>query len=385
MIAEGGSRRDATLTQARLLAVRADRLADRVAEQRRAFHRHHPFERTASVLSPLPWAAAARALPGELGGLGDYMEKWAIAVWDDGGVGRGATALLILVVLGMAALMLWFAGQRRGALAAGEPTRFAKAASSLGVFLGLAVTTPLALLAVTEALQVRMVEISYGITAALFIAMFGYAAALGALAPDAPARRLIAVDDDTARTLARPLVWGTQALAVLVIALAIHRALVAPASLTVATNMVYAIVIGAILLHLLLATRGGGGNGGIPSHRAVAACARLVGSGGDRDRARGRLCGLRRLPRHAAGIGGGGPGLALSAAGPQQRLFRRAARRRRIASPGDRHQSRCRRVPGRPLGGNHLPLCLARRDIGGAFCRHRSLVGTRPAPRARAG
>jgi GDSL-like Lipase/Acylhydrolase family/Protein of unknown function (DUF3772) len=264
MIAEGGSRPDAALTQARLLATRADRFAERVAEQRRAVHRHHPFERTASVLSPLPWAAAARALPGELGGLGDYMEKWAIAVWDDGGVGRGATALLILVVLGVAALMLWFAGQRRGALAAGEPTRFAKAASSLGVFLGLAVTTPLALLAVTEALQVRMVEISYGITAALFIAMFGYAAALGALAPDAPARRLIAVDDDTARTLARPLVWGTQALAVLVIALAIHRALVAPPSLTVATNMVYAIVIGAILLHLLLATRGGGGTGEFP-------------------------------------------------------------------------------------------------------------------------
>jgi hypothetical protein len=264
LIAEGGSRLDAASTQARLLGERADRLAERIAEQRRAPHRDHPFERTPGVLSPQIWLAAARALPGELGGLGDYMEKWAIAVWDGGGVGRGATALLTLIVLGMAGLMLWFWRQRRGAADDGELTRFAKAASSLGVFLGLAVTTPLALLAVTEALQVRMVEISYGITAALFIAMFGYAVALGALAPDAPARRLIAVDDETARTLARPLVWGSQALAVLVIVLAVHKALVAPASLTVATDMLYALVIGAILLHLLLATRGGGGTGEFP-------------------------------------------------------------------------------------------------------------------------
>jgi hypothetical protein len=261
MIAEGGSRRDATLQQGRLLAVRAEKLADRVAEERQAFHRYHPFERTGSVLSPLPWAAAARALPGELGGLGDYVEKWAIAVWDDGGVGRGAIALLILAVLGLAALMLWFAGQRRGAAAAGEPTRFDKASASLGVFLGLALTTPLGLLAVSEALQVRMVEISYGVVAALFVAMFGYAAALGALAPEAPSRRLLAIDDATARTLAHHLVWGAQALAVLVIALAIHRAMVASPSLTVATNMLYALVIGAILLHLLLATRRANGTG----------------------------------------------------------------------------------------------------------------------------
>jgi hypothetical protein len=267
LIAEGGSRLDAASAQARLLAERADRLAERIAEQRRAPHRDHPFERTPGVLSPQIWLAAARALPAELSRVGDYVEKWAIAVWDGGGAGRGATALLTLIVLGMAGLMLWFWRQRRGAAADGDLTRFAKAASSLGVFLGLAVTTPLALLAVTEALQVRMVEISYGITAALFIAMFGYAVALGALAPDAPSRRLIAVDDETAGTLARHLVWGSQALAVLVIVLAIHRALVAPSSLTIATNMVYALVVGAILLHLLLATRGGRGTGEFP--RAV--------------------------------------------------------------------------------------------------------------------
>ena len=324
------------------------------------------------MLSPLIWLAAARALPGELGGLGDYVEKWAIAVWDSGGVQRGATVLLTLMVLGIAALMLWFSWQRRAAPAAGEPTRFAKAASSFGVFLGLALTTPLALLAVTEALQVRMVEISYGLTAALFIAMFGYAVALGALAPDAPSRRLIAIDDETARTLARHLVWGAQALALLVVVLAVHKAMVAPASLTVATNMLYALAVGGILLHLLLATRRGRGNGGIPSHRAVAACARLVDSGGDRDRARFRLCMLRRLRRHAAGIGGGGPGCRSICCSSSPTLFSPSA------APATRAGA-C------PSAGHHIPLCRARRDVGGAPCRHRSVVGTRPAPRARAG
>jgi potassium efflux system protein len=115
------------------------------------------------------------------------------------------------------------------------------------------------LIAVTEALQVRMIEISYGLAAAVFVAAFGHAVTAGVLATDAPARRLVAVDDETACTLARHLVCGAQALAALVIALAVHRALAAPPPLTVATDMLYALFIGAILLHLLLSTRGAGG------------------------------------------------------------------------------------------------------------------------------
>jgi Na+/pantothenate symporter len=97
------------------------------------------------------------------------------------------------------------------------------------------------------------------LAAAVFVIAFGHAVAAGVLATDAPSRRLIAVDDETAGTLARHLVCGTQALAVLVIALAVHRALAAPPPLTVATDMLYALVVSAILLHLLLSTRGAGG------------------------------------------------------------------------------------------------------------------------------
>ena len=239
--------------------VPADQLADQIAGQSRIVHPRGLFEHTPSVLSPLIWLAAARALPGELGSLGGYLKQWSIAVWDSGGVRRGTVALLVLIVLGMATLVLWFWWQRRVRVAKGKLTRRAQATSSFGVFLGLALTTPLILIAVTEALQVRMIEISYGLAAAVFVAAFGHAVAAGVLATDAPSRRLIAVDHETAGTLARHLVCGTQALAVLVIALAVHRALAVPPALTVATDMLYALVVSAILLHLLLSTRGAGG------------------------------------------------------------------------------------------------------------------------------
>src|SRR5262245_13019308 len=100
-----------------------------------------------------------------------------------------------------------------------------------------------------------MIEISYGLIAGTAVAAFGRAVAMGVFAPDAPQRRLIAVDDLSARSLASYLVWGTRALGVLVLALAVHEALAAPAAMTLATNMLFALVTGALLLHLLLASR----------------------------------------------------------------------------------------------------------------------------------
>src|SRR5262249_57828917 len=82
---------------------------------------------------------------------------------------------------------------------------------------------------------------------------------LGVFAPDAPQRRLIALDDLTARSLANHLIWGTRALGALLVVLAVHKALAAPAAMTVATNMLFALVSGVLLLHLLLSRRYGGG------------------------------------------------------------------------------------------------------------------------------
>src|SRR6266516_3497653 len=133
--------------------------------------------------------------------------------------------------------------------AAATPDRFSKALSSFGVFLCLAFATPLLTITLLEVTEVRMIEVSYGFVAGIVIAAFGRAVALGVFAPDAPRRRLIAVDDLTARSLASYLVCGTRALGVLVLALAVHKALAAPAAMSVATNMLFALVTGALLLH----------------------------------------------------------------------------------------------------------------------------------------
>ena len=212
---------------------------------------------TPSVLSPSIWLVAAHALPGEFIGLGRYLQNWSTAVQDSHGWPRVGVALLVLTVLAIAMAMLWFWWQRRLTLAAATPDRFSKALSSFGVFLCLAFATPLLTITLLEATEVRMIEISYGFVAGIVIAAFGRAVALGVFAPDAPRRRLIAVDDPTARSLASYLVWGTRALGVLVLALAVHKALAAPAAMTVATNMLFALVTGALLLHLLLSHRQG--------------------------------------------------------------------------------------------------------------------------------
>ncbi|MBV8241110.1 MAG: hypothetical protein JOY75_09965 [Hyphomicrobiales bacterium] len=210
---------------------------------------------TPSVLSPSIWIAATQALPGEFIELGRYLQNWSTAVQDSHGWLRVGVALLVLTMLAMATAMLWFAWQRRMADAAGTPSRFAKALSSFGVFLCLAFATPLLTLTLLEATEVRMIEISYGFIAGVVIAAFGRAAALGVFAPDAPQRRLIALDDLTARSFADHLIWGTRALGALLFVLAIHKALAAPAAMTVATNMLFALVTGILLLHLLLSHR----------------------------------------------------------------------------------------------------------------------------------
>src|SRR6516225_5299787 len=211
---------------------------------------------TPSVLSPSIWIAAAQALPGELIELGRYLQNWSTAVQDSHGWLRVGVALLVLTVLAMAMAMLWFGWQRRMTDVAGTRGRFSKALSSFGVFLCLAFATPLLTITLLEATEVRMIEISYGFIAGVVIAAFGRAVALGVFAPDAPQRRLIALDDLTARSLANHLIWGTRALGALLVVLAVHKALAAPAAMTIATNMLFALVSGVLLLHLLLSHSG---------------------------------------------------------------------------------------------------------------------------------
>jgi hypothetical protein len=213
---------------------------------------------TPSVLSPFIWLAAAHALPGELLSLGHYLQNWSTAVRDSHGLLRVGAALLILGAVGFGMGMLAFWSRRRGPAAA-LPGRFSKALSSFGVFLGFAVATPLVTITLLEATEVRMIEISYAFIAGIVVAAFGHGVAAGVFAPDAPQRRLITVNDLTARALTGHLVWGARALGLLVLVLAVHKTLAAPAAMTAATKLLFALVIGGLLFHLLLSRLYSGG------------------------------------------------------------------------------------------------------------------------------
>ncbi len=213
---------------------------------------------TASVLSPSTWLAAAEALPNEFRGLGRFLQHWSFAVRDSHGVPRLVAALLILTVavFALVALAVWW--RLRVTVTGGEPSRFAKALRSFGVFLGLALSMPLAVLMLLEATEVRMIDITYACVAGVLVGEFGRAVAFGVLAPDDPRRRLITVNNATARSLSRHLVWAARGLGVLVMALAIHEALAAPPALTIATNTLFTLFICVLLLHLLWKHRHGG-------------------------------------------------------------------------------------------------------------------------------
>jgi hypothetical protein len=208
-----------------------------------------------SVLSPALWLAAARALPGELVGFGQWLKYWAIAVMDNRALPHLAVALLLVTVLACALFVLWFWWRRRVSVADGSLDRLARARSSFGVFLGLALAMPLSMIVLLQSSKTYMIEVSYGFIAGVIIAAFGRAVALGVFAPNARQRRLIAMDDATARSLCSHLVWATRALGALIVLLAIHKAMAAPMALTVATNVLFALVVGAMLLHLLISHR----------------------------------------------------------------------------------------------------------------------------------
>jgi hypothetical protein len=211
------------------------------------------FDNTSvSVFSPSFWLAASRIFLPETVSLTRFVRNWITAVHDNHSEPRVVWTLGVLGVLAIAAFLLWFARQRKAAAVSASPGESWKALFSLIVFLFYALTTPFITIVLLEATEVRMIEVAYGFVAAVVIAAFGCAVALSLFAPDAPQRRLLEIDDATARILARHLVWATRALSILVLVLSVNTALAVPKVLEVAETMLFSIVIGAMLLHLLL-------------------------------------------------------------------------------------------------------------------------------------
>ncbi len=255
---------DAHLKQARLLTARADELAEQIAERRRSLHAQQLFVQSPSILSPFFWIDAAKAFGEEAGVIGEWLKSTLDTLSDHDVLLRAAMAAVTLAVLGIAMAMLWRWWQRRVVApvrprpAEGREGAFARALASIGAFVRIAVTGPLTaavVIAVLDAYRLlsdRWFEIAFGLGIAVAVAALGRAVASGVFAAEAPWRRLVALDDQAARTFTSHLVWGARSMAALLFLLVVHKVLDAAPVLTIATSMLFALAISGLLLHLLL-------------------------------------------------------------------------------------------------------------------------------------
>lgn len=258
---------EAVMKQARLLALRADQLADRINERRRAIFTRELFARSAGLFDPAFWRQAVDAALDEAVSLGHLAQFWWNSVrvtWKSGGVAAAAT-LLGLTAIAFALLRWW----RRRFVGAPTATRFDRALAALMVLAGHALAWPLVVIAVILVLTsnglmpARIAEIGYGLGVAAAIAGFGRGVALGLFAPGAPDRRLIHCGEPEAQTLAVHLIWGGRLLGLAVFFNVVHKGISAPISLTVATSALLAVAIELVAFHLLLRFPRGDGQAGV--------------------------------------------------------------------------------------------------------------------------
>ncbi len=257
---------DAALRQARLLSLRADQLADRITERRRSLFTQRLFKRTPSALQLAFWRSVADAVQGEARSVGYLIEGWAGYATATGGLSGILLAGVTLVAFAVAATVFvrWW---RRRVFVPRTDTRFAKALAAIVATFQVAVTAPLCLAAVLMVFDAcglvppRIWDIGKGLIFAVALASFGHGIAAGLLAPDEAARRLIPIDDATARQLTRRFAWAARMLGAAIVLNTIHRAVVAPVSLTIATSALFALVVAILVAHTLFRVKEGGEDG----------------------------------------------------------------------------------------------------------------------------
>jgi potassium-dependent mechanosensitive channel len=245
---------------ARQLATRADQLFDRINERRRILFTDTLFERSPSLFDAAFWRDVAHGAADELRGVASLAGSWWGFVADSG-YGRSGAALATLLGLALVAVGIGRWWRRRMAAQAPGDGRFGKALAGLEALATAALPLPLALVAVIATLDAygllpqTIRQLAVGLAIAVAVASFGRGMALGALAPDEPGRRLPPLDDATARQFGGHLIWAVRALGAAVFLNAVHRQVVAPLSLTVATSALLALAVAALLMHLLRALR----------------------------------------------------------------------------------------------------------------------------------
>ncbi|MBX6424488.1 MAG: mechanosensitive ion channel family protein [Variibacter sp.] len=251
---------DGAVKQSRLLLVRSDQLAERITARRHALYAREILERSPSVLDLSFWHEAVGALPEEFGKLGTVVSAWSAAA-DEKGRAHVAAALVCIAGLLLAARLIRRWWRRRYANGVASDTRFAKARKGLWVFISVAAPAPIVTAAALQVLDLfglwtpQIEEIAAGLVAGVAVAAFGRGAALGLFAPERPERRLLAMDHKAAVCLAEHLVWSARIFGAAIVLQIVHKAVVTPLVLTIATNALFALAIAALLVHLIFRLR----------------------------------------------------------------------------------------------------------------------------------
>jgi len=251
---------DAAIKQAQLLQTRAEQLSAMLSERRRAAYAETLFRRSPSLLDPLFWRDAGMAAPDYAGHVSRFGQDWSAYARDQGGAARMVSAILALagfLVFVLAAMRWW----RRTAFVTRVGARYGKALAALLVFLRRGFSMPLAVLVILALLHQfdlvppEFTRLTTSLVIGVAIAALARAAATSVLAPDDPGRRLVSFDDATAKWLFSHLTWGGRLFGAFIALRAFHRTVGAPQEIDNATQMLFAVVIAALLIHLLTGRR----------------------------------------------------------------------------------------------------------------------------------
>ncbi|BBF94821.1 DUF3772 domain-containing protein [Blastochloris tepida] len=254
---------DGELKQARLLLLRIDQIADRITERRRALFAAEVFSRSNGILNPGFWTRAFAVASEEMRGivyLGNDWRTWVEARGGQSALVQPALALAAITVIGLV-IARWWGRKRTSRDLAFDAPRLAHALSAWRVFLAGAVpsiaagTALLWVLQSHDLLPPRLVDLGQSILVAVVVMALARSTSRAVMAPDRQARRLLNFDSVRAGHLHRLMVWGSRVFGVAVVLNALHKAVVAPLALTLATSAVMVLIMVALVAWTLLATK----------------------------------------------------------------------------------------------------------------------------------
>jgi len=246
----------ASANLARQLATRAGQVFDQVNERRHILFTDTLFEHSRGLFDSGVWVDVARAIPEEVRGVASLIGSWWRFVADSG-YDRSGAALATLLGLALAASVAWRAFRHRLAAEKTSDSRFGKALAGLTALAAGALPAPVAIAAVIATLDAYALlpatirQLALGLNLAVAVESFGRGIADGVLAPQTPWRRLPSMADVPAQRTYRHLVWAVRALAAAVFLNAVHRQVVAPPALSAATDVLLALAVSVLLIHLL--------------------------------------------------------------------------------------------------------------------------------------